>query len=166
MSPQTATLRPYLNAVRATLQAALCLENFSSQVVERHNKPEVEVRYGGEAAAAAAGWVAGTGEALLRPGCLSWESHWPVYAGSLDSPGAAGQASAPTGCRPLVTGLVLAGSRGTAGRRGIQLGSEGGSAVGMDASRRQKAFYSSVKQKLCISVISVAPRLCTPCPCF
>uniref|UniRef100_H2MDV8 Actin-related protein 2/3 complex subunit 4 n=2 Tax=Atherinomorphae TaxID=1489913 RepID=H2MDV8_ORYLA len=43
-SPQTATLRPYLNAVRATLQAALCLENFSSQVVERHNKPEVEVR--------------------------------------------------------------------------------------------------------------------------
>lgn len=44
-SPQTATLRPYLNAVRATLQAALCLENFSSQVVERHNKPEVEVRY-------------------------------------------------------------------------------------------------------------------------
>uniref|UniRef100_A0AAY4CBH1 Actin-related protein 2/3 complex subunit 4 n=1 Tax=Denticeps clupeoides TaxID=299321 RepID=A0AAY4CBH1_9TELE len=28
----TPTLRPYLNAVRATLQAALCLENFSSQV--------------------------------------------------------------------------------------------------------------------------------------
>lgn len=44
---QTATLRPYLNAVRATLQAALCLENFSSQVVERHNKPEVEVRWVG-----------------------------------------------------------------------------------------------------------------------
>ncbi|KAB0390487.1 hypothetical protein E2I00_000800, partial [Balaenoptera physalus] len=41
---ETATLRPYLSAVRATLQAALCLENFSSQVVERHNKPEVEVR--------------------------------------------------------------------------------------------------------------------------
>ncbi|XP_036806489.1 actin-related protein 2/3 complex subunit 4 isoform X1 [Oncorhynchus mykiss] len=41
----TATLRPYLNAVRATLQAALCLENFSSQVVERHNKPEVEVSW-------------------------------------------------------------------------------------------------------------------------
>uniref|UniRef100_A0A2K5CUW3 Actin-related protein 2/3 complex subunit 4 n=1 Tax=Aotus nancymaae TaxID=37293 RepID=A0A2K5CUW3_AOTNA len=39
----TATLRPYLSAMRATLQAALCLENFSSQVVERH-KPEVEVR--------------------------------------------------------------------------------------------------------------------------
>ncbi|KAL7418565.1 Arp complex subunit [Cryptotrichosporon argae] len=36
------TLRPYLNAVRATLTAALTLQNFSSQVVERHNKPEVE----------------------------------------------------------------------------------------------------------------------------
>jgi len=39
-----ATLRPYLSAVRHTLTAAMCLENFSSQVVERHNKPEVEVR--------------------------------------------------------------------------------------------------------------------------
>ncbi|WWC91504.1 uncharacterized protein L201_006450 [Kwoniella dendrophila CBS 6074] len=37
------TLRPYLNAVRATLTAALTLENFSSQMVERHNKPEIEV---------------------------------------------------------------------------------------------------------------------------
>lgn len=36
------TLRPYLNAVRASLMAALCLENFNSQVVERHNKPEIE----------------------------------------------------------------------------------------------------------------------------
>nr|SVE82217.1 EOG090X0FA0 [Daphnia magna] len=40
----SATLRPYLSAVRSTLEAAMCLENFSSQVVERHNKPEVEVR--------------------------------------------------------------------------------------------------------------------------
>lgn len=40
----THTLQPYLDAVRATLTAAVCLENFSSQVVERHNKPEVEVR--------------------------------------------------------------------------------------------------------------------------
>ncbi|XP_065840496.1 actin-related protein 2/3 complex subunit 4 [Oscarella lobularis] len=40
----SATLRPYLNAVRASLEAAMCLENFSSQVVERHNKPEVEIR--------------------------------------------------------------------------------------------------------------------------
>lgn len=39
-----ATLKPYLNAVRATLTATMCLENFSSQIVERHNKPEVEVR--------------------------------------------------------------------------------------------------------------------------
>ncbi|KAL4214274.1 Arp complex subunit [Rhizopus microsporus] len=36
------TLRPYLTAVRSTLTAALCLENFSSQVAERHNYPEVE----------------------------------------------------------------------------------------------------------------------------
>jgi len=39
-----ATLRPYLNAVRTTLEAALCLEGFTSQVVERHVKPEVEVQ--------------------------------------------------------------------------------------------------------------------------
>ncbi|KAI0829738.1 actin-like protein ARPC3 [Trametes gibbosa] len=36
-------LRPYLAAVRSTLTAALTLEDFASQVVERHNKPEVEV---------------------------------------------------------------------------------------------------------------------------
>ncbi|KAJ2375111.1 Arp complex subunit, partial [Coemansia sp. RSA 2607] len=36
------TLRPYLNAVRSTLTAALCLENFASQIVEKHNVPEVE----------------------------------------------------------------------------------------------------------------------------
>lgn len=59
VSPQTATLRPYLNAVRATLQAALCLENFSSQVVERHNKPEVEVRYGGGGAGGRGGGYRG-----------------------------------------------------------------------------------------------------------
>jgi len=33
-----------LNAVRSTLTAALTLQNFSSQVVERHNKPEIEAR--------------------------------------------------------------------------------------------------------------------------
>ncbi|KAI6225080.1 DUF2012 domain-containing protein [Aphelenchoides fujianensis] len=38
------TLQPYLENIRRTMEAALCLENFSSQVVERHNKPEVEVR--------------------------------------------------------------------------------------------------------------------------
>lgn len=40
----TSTLKPYLNAVKATLQASLCIQNFDSRVVERHNKPEVEVR--------------------------------------------------------------------------------------------------------------------------
>ena len=37
-------LKPYLDAVRATLLVATCLRNFPSQNVERHNKPEVEVR--------------------------------------------------------------------------------------------------------------------------
>ena len=36
------TLRPYLNCVRHSLNAAMCLQNFASQQVERHNKPEVE----------------------------------------------------------------------------------------------------------------------------
>lgn len=40
---KSATLQPYLEAVRRTLEAALCLEQFSSQVVERHNKPEVSL---------------------------------------------------------------------------------------------------------------------------
>lgn len=38
------TLRPYLKAVRSSLTAALCVGNFSSQVVEKHNIPEVEAR--------------------------------------------------------------------------------------------------------------------------
>eukprot|EP00771_Trimastix_marina_P003958 gnl/Trimastix_PCT/677.p1 GENE.gnl/Trimastix_PCT/677~~gnl/Trimastix_PCT/677.p1 ORF type:complete len:182 (-),score=43.98 gnl/Trimastix_PCT/677:120-632(-) len=38
------TLQPYLDAVCRTLEASLCLSNFGSQVVERHNKPEVEAR--------------------------------------------------------------------------------------------------------------------------
>ncbi|KAL5485063.1 ARC19 [Sanghuangporus weigelae] len=37
-------LRPYLAAVRSTLTAALTVQDFPSQVVERHNFPEVEVR--------------------------------------------------------------------------------------------------------------------------
>jgi len=40
----SATLKPYLTAVRRTLEAAVCPVNFNSQVIERHNKPEVEVR--------------------------------------------------------------------------------------------------------------------------
>jgi len=38
------TLAGYLKAIKVTLEAALCLRNFASQVVERHNKPEVEAR--------------------------------------------------------------------------------------------------------------------------
>mmetsp|Transcript_3119 Transcript_3119/g.6271 ORF Transcript_3119/g.6271 Transcript_3119/m.6271 type:complete len:171 (-) Transcript_3119:191-703(-) len=37
-------LKPYLDAVRSTLTAACCLRNQPSQNVERHNKPEVEMR--------------------------------------------------------------------------------------------------------------------------
>ena len=44
MPKPTSTLQPYLDAVRSSLSAAMCLQNFASQVVERHNKPEVEVR--------------------------------------------------------------------------------------------------------------------------
>ncbi|KNZ72859.1 Actin-related protein 2/3 complex subunit 4, partial [Termitomyces sp. J132] len=50
-------LRPYLAAVRSTLTAALTLENFSSQIVERHNKPEVE--------------AGGSKEVLLNPLTIS-----------------------------------------------------------------------------------------------
>ena len=38
-----ATLKPYLDAVRASLDAALCLTDFPSQQIEKHNKPEVEM---------------------------------------------------------------------------------------------------------------------------
>ncbi|KAL3894629.1 MAG: hypothetical protein SGCHY_005165 [Lobulomycetales sp.] len=38
----SASLKPYLACVRSSLTAALCLQNFASQKVERHNKPEVE----------------------------------------------------------------------------------------------------------------------------
>merc|ERR1712130_1039466 len=38
------TLKVYLAAIKATLTASLCLRNFASQAVERHNKPEVEAR--------------------------------------------------------------------------------------------------------------------------
>eukprot|EP00750_Incisomonas_marina_P025823 INCI5705.1.p2 GENE.INCI5705.1~~INCI5705.1.p2 ORF type:complete len:173 (-),score=36.72 INCI5705.1:991-1509(-) len=36
--------QPYLDAIRSTLDAALCLQNFPSQQVERHNKPEIFFR--------------------------------------------------------------------------------------------------------------------------
>ena len=35
--------KPYLACVRSTLTAAMCLQNFGCQEVERHNKPEIEV---------------------------------------------------------------------------------------------------------------------------
>ncbi|KAL9647694.1 hypothetical protein ABK040_015183 [Willaertia magna] len=35
--------QPYHDCIRKTLEAVLCLENFPSQLIERHNKPEVEV---------------------------------------------------------------------------------------------------------------------------
>mmetsp|Transcript_18128 Transcript_18128/g.14669 ORF Transcript_18128/g.14669 Transcript_18128/m.14669 type:complete len:121 (-) Transcript_18128:131-493(-) len=38
------TLKPYLDCISHTLEASMCLRNFPSQVVERHNKPEVEMR--------------------------------------------------------------------------------------------------------------------------
>jgi len=38
------TLRPYLTCIRNTLAAAMCLQNFPCQEVERHNKPEVEFK--------------------------------------------------------------------------------------------------------------------------
>ncbi|KAI6174945.1 DUF2012 domain-containing protein [Aphelenchoides bicaudatus] len=38
------TLQPYLDTIRRTLESSLCMENFSSQIAERHSKPEVEVR--------------------------------------------------------------------------------------------------------------------------
>lgn len=34
--------QPYLACIRSTLTAAMCLQNFACQDVERHNKPEVE----------------------------------------------------------------------------------------------------------------------------
>lgn len=34
--------QPYLDAIKRSLQAAICLRNFASEDVERHNKPEIE----------------------------------------------------------------------------------------------------------------------------
>jgi len=44
MAEKNSALKSYLDAVKGTLNSALCLRNFPSQTVERHNKPEVEVR--------------------------------------------------------------------------------------------------------------------------
>ena len=37
-------LGPYTDAIQRTLEAALCLRNFASEEVERHNKPEIEIQ--------------------------------------------------------------------------------------------------------------------------
>jgi len=66
------TIKKYLEAVRATLQAAMCVENFSSQVVERHNKPEIE--------------VGGNPELLLNPVVVSRnENEKVLIEGSINS---------------------------------------------------------------------------------
>ena len=44
VSDMANALKPYLLCVKRTLEAAMCLENFSSQKVERHNKPEIEIQ--------------------------------------------------------------------------------------------------------------------------
>jgi len=41
-------LQPYLDAVAATLEASMCLQDFASMEVERHSKPEVEINSGKE----------------------------------------------------------------------------------------------------------------------
>jgi len=62
------TLKPYLNCVRASITAAMCLENFGSQQVERHNKPEVEARQ--------------NKELLLNPIIIARNKEKPVSVGS------------------------------------------------------------------------------------
>lgn len=37
-------MRPYLDSVRTSLTDCLCLENYSSPLIERHNKPQIEVK--------------------------------------------------------------------------------------------------------------------------
>ncbi|KAL8162840.1 hypothetical protein V2J09_014329 [Rumex salicifolius] len=37
-------MKLYLSCIRNTLEAALCLQNFPCQEVERHNKPEIEMK--------------------------------------------------------------------------------------------------------------------------
>ena len=39
------TLKPYLDCIQTTLRATLVLQNFPSESVERHNKPEIEIQW-------------------------------------------------------------------------------------------------------------------------
>ncbi|KAJ8126445.1 hypothetical protein O1611_g7194 [Lasiodiplodia mahajangana] len=43
-STMSQSLRPYLQCVRSSVTAALCLSNFASQTSERHNVPEIEAQ--------------------------------------------------------------------------------------------------------------------------
>lgn len=38
------SMKKYIQAIERELERAICLRNFPSQVVERHNKPEVEIQ--------------------------------------------------------------------------------------------------------------------------
>mmetsp|Transcript_5175 Transcript_5175/g.6611 ORF Transcript_5175/g.6611 Transcript_5175/m.6611 type:complete len:173 (-) Transcript_5175:103-621(-) len=38
------TLKPYLDTIRHTLRAALCIRSYPSQVAERQNRPEIEFK--------------------------------------------------------------------------------------------------------------------------
>ena len=35
----------YLNDVKNSLLKSMCVQHFSSQTVERHSKPEIEIKY-------------------------------------------------------------------------------------------------------------------------
>jgi actin related protein 2/3 complex subunit 4 len=62
---QSQSLRPYLQAVRSSLTAALALSNFASQASERHNVPEVE--------------AASSPEVLLNPLTVSRNENEKVF---------------------------------------------------------------------------------------
>ena len=36
-------IKSYVQAIRSTLEVVLCLRDFPSELVEKHNKPEVEI---------------------------------------------------------------------------------------------------------------------------
>ena len=54
----------YLECLRSTLSAAICLQNFPSQIIERHNKPEAECKT--------------SSELLLNPVVVSRNEHQQV----------------------------------------------------------------------------------------
>mmetsp|Transcript_91223 Transcript_91223/g.260555 ORF Transcript_91223/g.260555 Transcript_91223/m.260555 type:complete len:135 (-) Transcript_91223:678-1082(-) len=56
------TLKPYLACVRTTLNAGLCLRNFPSQTVERHNKVRALLE-----CSSARGAVSAASARLVRP---------------------------------------------------------------------------------------------------